>query len=441
MKLTIHRGTHEIGGSCVEVRSDDGDQRIVVDLGMPLVRPDRTPFDWRQYENLSPEELLEEGILPPVDGLYAHQEPDVQAVLISHAHQDHYGLLRFIHPEIPVYCSTGSRALIEVSNIFLNTAVNIRQLEPLTMWESVTVGGFTVTPYLMDHSAPDAVAFVVDIEGNRLFYSGDFRGHGRKRAVFERLLSHPVPDIDCLLLEGTMIGRSEGAYRSEQEVETAIREVIESTNSYTFVFASSQNLDRLISVYRAALQTDALFVIDLYTAFVLDRLKVISPNIPQASWRNVRVLYSRYHANKLAEFDRSQLYRFRGSKIDMTELEAHTGRSVFFYRDNRIFRRMLRNLGSLTNSRAIYSMWPGYLEGGDLEAVLSSHGIEMTLIHTSGHAVESDLKRLVSSLDPGCVVPMHTFHPDHFANMFENVITLDDGEELQIPVNTSIPKE
>jgi ribonuclease J len=441
MKITIHRGTHEIGGSCVEVLSDDGEQRIVVDLGMPLVRPDRTPFDWRKYEHLSPEELLDEGILPQVDGLYAHQKPGVQAVLISHAHQDHYGLLRFIHPDIPVYCSTGSRALIEVSNIFLNTAVDIRQLEPLAMWKSVSVGGFTVTPYLMDHSAPDAVAFVVEIEGNRLFYSGDFRGHGRKSVVFERLLSHPPPNIDCLLLEGTMIGRSEGAYQSEEEVETAVKEVIESTDSYTFVFASSQNLDRLISVYRAALQADALFVIDLYTAFVLDRLKVISPNIPQASWRNVRVLYSRYHANKLAEFDRSQLYRFMGSKIGQAELAAHTGRSVFFYRDNSVFRRMLRNLGSLTNSRAIYSMWPGYLEGGDLEPVLSSHGIEMTTIHTSGHAFESDLKRLVSSLSPGCVVPMHTFHPDHFANMVGNVITLDDGEELQIPVNVSIPKE
>ena len=45
MKFKIHRGTKEIGGSCVEVWTDKC--RIVVDIGMPLVNPDRTPFDSR----------------------------------------------------------------------------------------------------------------------------------------------------------------------------------------------------------------------------------------------------------------------------------------------------------------------------------------------------------------------------------------------------------
>ena len=441
MKLTIHRGTHEIGGSCVEVRSGLDEARIVIDLGMPLVQADRSPFEWRRYEQMPVEDLLAERVLPPVSGLYAHEEPTVRAVLISHAHQDHYGLLRFVHPEIPVYCSAGTRALIEVSNIFLNTAVDLRQIEVLSMWKAVTIGAFRVTPYLVDHSAPDAVAFVVETGGTKLFYSGDFRGHGRKKILFERMLEHPVQDVDCLLLEGTMLGRPEGDYRTEEDVEDAVKGVIESTDSYTFVFASSQNLDRLVSVYRAAIRCDAMFVIDLYTAFVLDRLKGISSNIPQANWRNVRVLYTSYHANKLAAVDRKHLFRFKGSKIGLPELRSHTGRAVFFYRDNSYFRRMLRHLGSLESARAIYSMWPGYLERSDLEDVLRSHGMGLTIIHTSGHAVESDLKGLVSALDPGCVVPMHTFHPDRFRSMFKNVVTLDDGEMLSLPVSKSRIKE
>jgi len=35
MKLIIHRGTHEIGGSCVEIETDK--TRILIDFGMPLV--------------------------------------------------------------------------------------------------------------------------------------------------------------------------------------------------------------------------------------------------------------------------------------------------------------------------------------------------------------------------------------------------------------------
>lgn len=34
MTLTIHRGTHETGGSCVEIRTDKA--KILIDLGMPL---------------------------------------------------------------------------------------------------------------------------------------------------------------------------------------------------------------------------------------------------------------------------------------------------------------------------------------------------------------------------------------------------------------------
>ena len=70
------------------------------------------------------------------------------------------------------------------------------------MWKPVDIGAFRVTPYLVDHSAPDAVAYVVETDGRKLFYTGDFRGHGRKKIVLERMLKDPVRDVDCLLIEG-----------------------------------------------------------------------------------------------------------------------------------------------------------------------------------------------------------------------------------------------
>ena len=43
MKLTIHRSTKEIGGSCVEIST--GTTRLVLDLCLPLVDINREPFD------------------------------------------------------------------------------------------------------------------------------------------------------------------------------------------------------------------------------------------------------------------------------------------------------------------------------------------------------------------------------------------------------------
>ena len=46
-------------------------------------------------------------------------------------------------------------------------------------WQPFTFGEFTITPYLVDHSATDAYAFLIEAEGKRLFYSGDLRSHVR----------------------------------------------------------------------------------------------------------------------------------------------------------------------------------------------------------------------------------------------------------------------
>jgi len=127
--------------------------------------------------------------------------------------------------------------------------------------------------------------------GQRLFYTGDFRGHGRKRVLLERLLENPISGVDCLIMEGSMIGRDTGRYPDEDAVEQAMCKIMANQRSYNFVFCSSQNLDRLVSIYRAVKQTRKTLVLDLYTAFILDKLSSISSRTPQFDWNQINVLY------------------------------------------------------------------------------------------------------------------------------------------------------
>ncbi|MBA7471954.1 Ribonuclease J [subsurface metagenome] len=428
MNLTIQRGTHEIGGSCVELCSDSGESRIVIDVGMPLVTPDRLPFEWHRYKGLPQEQLLEQGVLPAVDGLYSHQKPSISAVILSHAHQDHYGFIRFVHPNIPLYMSLGTKGLVEVSNLFLGTGVNLDLIRTFTMWQPFQVEEFITTPYLMDHSAPDAAAFLIEADGQRLFYSGDFRGHGRKQVLLERLSSTAISSLDCLIMEGSMMGRDAGRYPDENAVEQAMYEIMVDQRSYTFVFCSSQNLDRLVSIYRAVKRTHKTLVIDLYTAFALDKLSSISSRIPQFDWNEIRVLYAYSHAKKLAERDKKLLYRYRKAKIEWNEIRSNPHDMVILSKDNRYFRMMLQKLSASGEAKAIYSMWHGYLERTNLAQVLESQGIELIEIHTSGHAYVEDLKRLACAMNPRCLVPIHTFYPDQYGSIHENIVQLDDGE-------------
>jgi ribonuclease J len=114
-------------------------------------------------------------------------------------------------------------------------------------WDSrsgpFTIGPFTVTPILTDHSAFDAYMLLVEGAGKRLLYTGDFRRHGRKHSLVDQLIADPPANIDVLLTEGTNLG-SDKPVKSESELESDFVELFERTRGRVFVAWSGQNIDR-----------------------------------------------------------------------------------------------------------------------------------------------------------------------------------------------------
>ncbi|MFC2039866.1 MBL fold metallo-hydrolase [Chloroflexota bacterium] len=429
MKLVIHRGTHEIGGSCIELNTDSDNGRILIDFGMPLVNGDKTDFDWKKYKKNTINELISLGILPDIKGLYPPNPSTISSILLSHAHQDHYGFLQFIRPEIPIYMSTGTKSLIEVSNLFNQANINTDNIRTFRMWQPFSINGIKVTPYLMDHSAPDAAAFLIEADRKKIFYTGDFRGHGRKKILFERLTKKPPENIDYLIMEGSMIGREEGLYPDEVSVEEALITQMESEQKACFVFSSSQNLDRIVSVYRAAKRTRRIFVIDIYTAYILEKLSGLSPNIPQFDWADVRVYFLHHHAEKIAKIDKQLLYKYNRHRIKPADICEHPENKVILAKDNRFYKSMLSKCGEAI---CVYSMWNGYLKKTNLPEFLAEQNKELLEIHTSGHAILRHLKEIVETVKPKKIIPIHTFEPEKFGEMFENVIRIDDGQEIKL---------
>ena len=71
-----------------------------------------------------PQELIAEGVLVDVPGVFPHDPtaPDVAAIVLTHSHLDHYGLAHHAHPAIPVYGSEGTLAILEVGRVFFPDA-------------------------------------------------------------------------------------------------------------------------------------------------------------------------------------------------------------------------------------------------------------------------------------------------------------------------------
>lgn len=264
LSLTIHRSAHEIGGNCIELALDNG-ERLLLDVGRPLDAPEGAT-----------------GLLPPT---LDQQRP--ATVLISHPHQDHYGLLEETSPEWPIYTGKASEKLIR-----LTAATRGRQVSrSFSHWKSgerFQAGAFEITPFLTDHSAFDAYMLLIEGGGKRVLYSGDFRAHGRKSALVERLMAAPPGDIDALLLEGTNLG-SDKPTQTEADLEAEFIDLFRSTAGRVFVAWSAQNVDRTVSLYRAVKRTERTLVVDLYTAETMELL-VEHGRLPRPGLDNIKVV-------------------------------------------------------------------------------------------------------------------------------------------------------
>ncbi len=427
MNLIVHRGTHQIGGSCIELQHDGS--RIILDIGMPLPGPGERPAPIDP--ETPPADLIRSSVLPDVSGLYVKDEPSICGVVLSHAHQDHMGLAGLVHQDIPLFASKGTCLLQDVIKVFLPHVRHMRRPEVIEPWEPIRIGAFEVTPYLVDHSAPGALAVLVEAGGKRVFYSGDLRGHGRKSVLFERLLKDPPRNIDCLLLEGTMLGRPEQEFPTEQSVEEAMIGEFRQSEGPIFVFCSSQNIDRVVSVYRACLRADTTMVIDLYTAFVLRALAPLSSKLPQVGWRNIRVKLWKNHADSLVEAGHKPfLYECNKHRVDPDDI---TKSHVILARPNTLFQRLADSLPAPTRIQLTWSMWPGYLTPDNpIVRYAESHGLAIPTIHTSGHAPTDDLVLLADALKPKHTAPVHSELPEAYRRSLSNVAMLEDGESLDL---------
>jgi ribonuclease J len=413
MRVRIHRGTKEIGGTCIELES--GGARIVLDLGLPL--------------NGDPDEAA---VYPAIDGLRG--KGDLLALVLSHGHIDHFGLAHLAGPDLPVALGAATHRILKaaapfVPNPYLPTnAIEFSNGVPLEF------GPFRIKPHLVDHSAYDAYALEVEAGGQRLFYSGDIRAHGRKGALFEQLIARPPQSVDVMLMEGSSFGRLDPTrvFPEESAVEQRLVDLFQDTAGLSLVAASAQNIDRMVSLYRACKRARRTLIIDLYSAEILRATG--NPNIPQSDWPNVAVCvphYQRVQIKRTARFD--LLEQHKSQRIFVEQLKALAPQAAMLFRP-----AMLNDLDRaecLSGARAIWSQWDGYLKqerGMALLSSLADRNIPIDHAHTSGHASIVDLKRLAEAVAPKVLVPVHTYEPHQFPKHFKDVSLKSDGEWWEV---------
>lgn len=421
MRITIHRGSHEIGGTCIELATSC--TKILLDAGLPL-SPDSTKIDISSIK------------------------PD--AVVISHPHQDHYGLIDTIDPTTPIYIGDLAKNLLDATRLFLNDPIKplyANNFQFYDKWQSFSIGDFKLTPYLVDHSSVDAYGFLIEADGKRIFYSGDFRGHGNKSKLFENIIKNPPPNIDLLFMEGTMIERDNSDFPKEDSVQEKIQQIISQQKNISFLISSSQNIDRLVSAYKACAAYNKILVIDFYTAWVLEQVKKVSPGVRAMEWTHIAVLKDGYSSGRqygVMTKDRSRFGKFMRMVFEHTISgdELHECPSRYLVLGKLHSGRVIQTFTAPEPVSVIYSQWQGYLKCSDAEYYGAEtmnafkqgliDGIKYHYAHTSGHATVEDLKKFATALQPRKLAPIHTEHADAYRLHFNNVKIVNDGASFEI---------
>jgi len=410
MRCRIHRGCHEIGGNCVEFESQG--KRIVLDIGLPL----------------NPDASVE---LPDIDGLHSFDE-SLLGMFISHPHPDHYGLLEQIKESVPIYMGESARKIIEVSSFF-TPLPSLGNLAPQSMkdGEPITKSPFTITPISIDHSAHDSYCLLVEAEGKRVLYSGDLRAHGRKSHLFQRIVTNSPADVDVVICEGTQIGRTpEHSYQDENVVASRMAELFKGTKGVCLVWCSSQNTDRVASVFQAAKEAGRGLIIDLYTAEIMRAASDIS--LPRPGSDGVKV-YLPLSQKQLIK--REQAYqisnRYYPHRIYPEKLAVAAPKSVMIFRPKML--RELKKQNCLKDGLLITSLWSGTVKKEiDCIQEVKSLGLTYDHVHTSGHATVEELQQFVNAFPNSRIVPIHLEDREGFGRMTSSVEFRNDREWWEV---------
>lgn len=419
--MIIHRGSNQIGGSCVEIATDRC--RLIIDVGLPLDASTRAADARRYY--------------PEVAGLF-DPGPKVDCLLLSHAHCDHSGLIAGSRADIPVRLSRGTSKMLMAGSLFAQQASLPRARQVLCQsGRRFVVGDISVTPLNVDHSAFDALAFLIEAGGKRALYSGDLRLHGRKPGMARRLIAAAVAKpLDVVILEGTHLGagRKGEANLTESEMEdVTVGKALGAIGPVLAMF-SPMNIDRLVSYIRVAMRTKRVLVLDPYAAFVmyLARSQAALPDpftselirihVPPRFWSSAA---GRRISGKFRE-------RMESRAVTTAELNRSPGWLIVFRA------RMLETMfsGSVpAGSLCLYSYWKGYLEKPELVELrrrIENAGAAFEPMHASGHIYRADIQYLLRELNPRMVVPIHTTAPTEFISLTPNVRLVNDGVPLEV---------
>ncbi|GAB1581787.1 ribonuclease J [Phyllobacterium phragmitis] len=363
---------------------EDSREWIVVDMGVSFAGPELPGADL---------------ILPDIRFLEAERH-NLLGIVITHAHEDHYGALLDLWPrlKVPVFASPFTAGLLEAKRQAEQNAPEI----PVTLYrvgEKFSIGPFEIEAIPVTHSIPEPASLAITTPLGTVIHTGDWKSDPEPSLGplldEERFREFGDEGVLALVCDSTNAMR-EGESPSERQVGESLRELIENARGRVAITTFASNVGRIRSIAEAARDAGRQVLV-----------------LGRSMKRAIEVATELGYMEGLPEFLSEEDYGYIPRENVVLILTGSQGEPRAALA--KLARDEMRNVALSPGDTVIYSSRtiPGN-EKAIIETrnLLIEQGVKIitdndALVHVSGHPRRNELKRMYAWVRPKILVPVH----------------------------------
>jgi len=395
VRIAALGGLGEIGMNCLALECDG--RIVVVDCGL-----------------LFPAEPYGVDAISPDLSWLRERRDRVDAVLVTHGHEDHIGALPLLLRDVPVPVY-GPRLALALLRPRLEEAGVKADLREVRAGDMVRAGDvvragdaaragpgspFGAEFVAVAHSIPDACALALSTPQGVVYHSGDFKIDEApldgRRTDLARIEALGRDGIRLLLSDSTNADRP-GTSLSESAVGPALSLAMEGAPGRVWVTCFSSHLHRIQQVADAARSFGR-------------RLVPLGRSMEESVRLGLEMGYLRLPAGQLASVEDARDLRSRETCVVVTGTQGEPRSAL-----GRLARGELPDLPVRPGDRVILSS--RYIPGNEVAIGRTVNGLtgrgaevlweDFRALHVSGHAQEDEQRRLVRLARPEHFLPIH----------------------------------